>query len=182
MYAYHSSVTLLFSGQYIRCGKTVQRHESPSLRAGGHFCCRSWLASDCGGDWSRGLLRDKRGKPWRGESKIKGACHRQPGTDCLLGGYSGKPKQKSPDFSGLSVWVTGGEGGIRTHVGLASSTDFESGPFGLSGTSPLISELRIIESSSLLVKHMAIFLPGPMNFMMVGNNHLYDVVKACRFG
>ena len=26
------------------------------------------------------------------------------------------------------VWLTGGEGGIRTHVGLAPPTDFESAP------------------------------------------------------
>lgn len=32
--------------------------------------------------------------------------------------------------------LIGGEGGIRTHGTLARTPDFESGPFGHSGTSP----------------------------------------------
>ena len=55
------------------------------------------------------------------------------------GGLIGGP----PNHSCMDILIykdilqmIGGEGGIRTHGTLARTPDFESGPFGHSGTSP----------------------------------------------
>ena len=41
------------------------------------------------------------------------------------------------------VYYNGGEGGIRTHEGLAALLVFETSPFNHSGTSPLLTSQQL---------------------------------------
>ncbi len=51
--------------------------------------------------------------------------------------------------------LNGGGRGIRTLVGLASPTDFESGPFSLSGIPPQITQFNL--TLSFLLSEAEIF-------------------------
>ena len=64
-----------------------------------------------------------------------------PVKNCREGGlYGGPGKTKAFNFLIILDFIGtyGGEGGIRTHGPRKGSLDFESSPFGHSGTSPII--------------------------------------------
>ena len=75
---------------------------------------------------------------------LKGAsCVQNTPAFCRTHGFElhvSSGNKRSP-LKGAS-FVTGGEGGIRTHGTRKRTPDFESGPFDHSGTSPLLSRLK----------------------------------------